>query len=280
MSALPQRNTLQDPPAVQAFDAIASHFDERFGTWLSVGAQRRGVRRELLRAFPAGSSLLELGGGTGEDGLFLAAQGRRVLVTDGSAAMVAQIERKARAAGLNGRVRAARVLLEELETFAALSQPFEGAFSNFAALNCLQDLAPVARGLASVLPEGARALLVFFGPCPPGEIVLQLAKGDAGAAFRRFRRRAVPARLAGSTFSVWYPSPLRIARMFVPYFRLERSRGIGVFVPPSAAEPAISRFPRVLAALEGLDRVVGARLAWLGDHVLLEFRRTAAPLPA
>ena len=40
---------------------------------MSVAAQRRSVRRELLGAFPPGARLLELGGGTGEDALFLAA---------------------------------------------------------------------------------------------------------------------------------------------------------------------------------------------------------------
>ncbi|HEV7586764.1 MAG TPA: hypothetical protein VGO40_01445, partial [Longimicrobium sp.] len=69
------------PPAAAAFDAVAPAFDERFGAWLSVAAQRRAVRRELLRAFPAGASVLELGGGTGEDAAWLADQGRRVLLT-------------------------------------------------------------------------------------------------------------------------------------------------------------------------------------------------------
>jgi hypothetical protein len=47
-----------------------------------------------------------------------------------------------------------------------------------------------------------------------------------------------------------------------------------VFVPPSGAEPAVSRFPRLLDALEALDRAFGRPLALLGDHVLLDFERT------
>ena len=31
-------------PAAEAFDAIAEAFDDRFGSWLSVAAQRRAVR--------------------------------------------------------------------------------------------------------------------------------------------------------------------------------------------------------------------------------------------
>jgi hypothetical protein len=52
---------------------------------------------------------------------------------------------------------------------------------------------------------------------------------------------------------------------------------VGVFVPPSSAEPAASRFPRLLGALERLDRLAGRPLALLGDHVLCDFERTAVP---
>ena len=76
-------------PAARAFDAVASHFDARFGAWQSVAAQRRAVRSELLQRFPAGGTILEVGGGTGEDGVFLAERGFHVLSTDPSPTMVA-----------------------------------------------------------------------------------------------------------------------------------------------------------------------------------------------
>ena len=75
-------------PAAQAFDAIAEKFDERFGTWLSVAAQRRAVRGALEKAYPPGVRVLEIGGGAGEDALWLAQRGRQVLLTDASPLMV------------------------------------------------------------------------------------------------------------------------------------------------------------------------------------------------
>jgi len=48
-----------------------------------------------------------------------------------------------------------------------------------------------------------------------------------------------------------------------------------VTVPPSAAEPWISHQPRLLGAMETIDRVLSRPLALLGDHVLYQFRRTA-----
>ena len=262
------------PSAVAAFDAIAPHFDERYGAWRSVAAQRAAVRRHLLAAFPPGSRVLELAAGTGEDAVFLGSNGRAVAATDGSPAMVTRARAKAEAAGLADRIDVKELLLEDIDTHLVAADRFDGAYSNFAGLNCVEDLGPVARGLARVLPVGAPALLVLFGPLPPGEVVVQLLRGDVRGAFRRLRRGRVHARLGGRSFDVWYHRPRAVRRAFAPWFRLEQVRGIGIFVPPSAAEPMISRVPRLLRVLEVMDRVTSAPLALLGDHVLYRFRRT------
>lgn len=272
------------PAAVRAFDAVAPEFDRRFGDWLSVAAQRRAVRRYMESVFPAGSHLLELGGGTGTDAVALARIGYRVLCTDGSPQMLAAAERNAAAAGCAPNVETRWLLLENLARFAAERHaaglpPLDGAYSNFAALNCVADVGAVARGLAALLPLGASALLVVFGPLPAGEVILQLLRGHRRTAFRRLSPGDVRARLGGRVFTVRYPRPRSLAERFAPYFRLARMRGIGIFVPPSAAEPAISRWPRLVGALERLDRVASGPLALLGDHVLLHFVRTAEPAP-
>jgi hypothetical protein len=69
-----------------------------------------------------------------------------------------------------------------------------------------------------------------------------------------------------------------LVRAFTPWFSLERRVGIGVTVPPSAAEPWISRQPRLLAAMESIDRRLKDPLAMLGDHLLYQFRRTSSQL--
>ena len=266
-------------PAAAAFDTIAADFDRRFGEWRSVAAQRRAVRAELLRAFAPGASVLEVGGGTGEDAGFLADHGRRVHLTDVSPAMV-----EVASAKLAGRATAEVCAAEALEALAARRDAagaphFDGAFSNFAALNCVPDLRPVARGLARLLRPGAPALLVVFGIVTPGEWVTEIAHGRPKSAFRRLRHGGVLARLGGRYFTVVYHRRREVVAAFAPWFELRAAKGIGVFVPPSAAEPWISRHPRFLAALEAMDRAVARPLAPLGDHVLYRLVRTAAPAP-
>jgi ubiquinone/menaquinone biosynthesis C-methylase UbiE len=268
-------------PAAQAFDAVAVDFDRRYGVWLSVQAQRRAVRRDLLRAFPRGARLLEIGGGTGEDALWLLQRGRDVLLTDASPAMVRMASAKL------GTLPTQRPRVVPAETLGALADEreaagepcFDGAFSNFAALNCVADHADVARSLARLVRTGGRAMLVVFGTMSPGEVAVQLVRRDPAAAVRRLSRGNVAARLAKRDFSVRYHRPGEIAQAMAPWFRVIARRGIGVFVPPSAAEPWISAHPRLLGVMEAFDRVASRPLALLGDHVLLEFERTLARRP-
>ncbi|MEX2283324.1 MAG: methyltransferase domain-containing protein [Gemmatimonadota bacterium] len=267
-------------PALLAFDAMAPAFDQRFSGWRSVAAQRRAVRRELLDAFPPGSRLLELGGGTGVDAIFMADQGREVLLTDGAPAMVARANQNIRAVGLSHRVSTQLLAIEQLPDFASqrAARPlFQGAYSNFAAFNCVSDYEAAGLALARLLEPGSPLVLVVFGTLCPMEMLVQLMRVDLRAAFRRLRSGPVAARLGGQHFTVHYPSSREFQSAFAPYFQLERIRGIGVCVPPSAAEPAISSWPRLLSALERLDRFASRPFARLGDHVLLRFTRTHAP---
>ena len=261
------------PPAAAAFDAVAERFDARYGGWKSVAAQRRAVRAALIEAFAPGARILEIGGGTGEDAEWLAGQKREVLLTDVSPAMIRLATGKLRGLGLPvPLVSAAEQLVASV---GGTTGPFDGAFSNFAALNCVTDLAAVGRGLAALVRPGGRVLLVVFGTCPCGEWLVELLRGRARLAFRRMSRGDVPARLGGNEFVVRYHRQRDLVRALAPHFRLLDRRGIGVFVPPSAAEPWISAHPRLLSVLERLDHRLGRVLAPFGDHVLYEFERTS-----
>ena len=257
------------PLAARAFDQVAGAFDDRFGGWASVAAQRRAVRDELLHAFARGSRVLEIGGGTGEDALWLAERGRSVLLTDASPRMVERARAKfAGRPGLRAQVAAAAKL-----DFGA--ERFDGAFSNFAGLNCVDDFDPVAQALAQLVRPGGMAILVVFGTLCPGEWVVEGVRRRPHAMVRRFARGPVPARLGGNAFTVRYFTTRELAAAMAPWFDFAGRRGIGVCVPPSAAEPWITRHPRLLAGLEALDRRLSRPLAALGDHVLHRFVRRA-----
>jgi SAM-dependent methyltransferase len=253
-------------PAGAAFDAIAERFDARFAEWRSVAAQRDAVRAELLAAFPQGARLLEIGGGTGEDAAWLLARGRSVLLTDASPAMAAVAARKL------GRATEA-LAAEQIGLLADRSECFDGAFSNFAALNCVPDLRPVGEALARLVRPGGQLVLVMFGCCCPGEWVTEAVRGRWENVFRRFARGDVPAALGGRAFTVRYHRGGDVAGALHPWFRPLGATAIGLLVPPSAAEPWISRHPELLRLMAGADRLLARHLWPLGDHVLYRFER-------
>ena len=262
--------------AAEAFDAIAEGFDERFGAWLSVAAQRRAVRSALLAEFPAGARLIEIGGGTGEDAAWLTRQNREVLVCDPAPTMIRVATSKLVAMGGPTPIVLGAEDLDSLadEREQRSDAPFDGAFSNFAALNCVTDLSSVARGLARLVRPGGSALLVLFGVCPPSEWIVEMARGNRREVFRRMKRGDVRARVSGREFVIRYHRSADVGRAFAPWFRLTERRGIGVFVPPSGAEPWISRHPRLLSVLDLLDAVAARPLAALGDHVMYRLERS------
>lgn len=257
------------PPAAAAFDAVAPTFDARFGEWQSVAAQRRVVRAALVRAFRPGARVLEIGGGTGVDAEWLIAQGRSVLMTDVSPAMVEVARARL------GQDAVEQAAAEHLDPLVDRGETFDGAYSNFAALNCVTDLAPFAQGLARLVRPGGEALLVVFGRLCVGEVVTEGARGRFANMFRRLSRGNVPARVGGHDFTVRYHGRAALAGAMQPWFDLADSQAVGLFVPPSAAEPWISRHPRLLGAFEAIDRVASRPLAMFGDHILYRFVRTA-----
>ena len=261
-------------PAAFAFDAAAESFDSRFGAWASVAAQRRAVRSVLLRVLPPNGRVLEIGGGTGEDASFLASRGFQLLLTDPSPAMVKIAARKLVPLGGAAEIAGAEEMEEFADRYLCTGRPLlDGAFSNFAPLNCVADLRPVAFGLSRLLKPEAPAALVLFGTCCPAEMLVEAFRGRPRQMLRRFQRGVVRAQLAKRDFEIVYHRRTEIESTFAPWFTLERLTGIGIAVPPSAAEPWISRHPRLLTACERADHVLAGPFAALADHVLYQFRR-------
>jgi ubiquinone/menaquinone biosynthesis C-methylase UbiE len=259
--------------AAAAFDRVASFYDESF-THTAVGrAQRKQVWSRLLAAFPPGSRILELNCGTGEDARFLRSHGRSVLSCDASAAMI-EVARR-RSCGLSN-VEYRQIANENLGVLSE-EKPFDGAFSNFSGLNCVKDLRPVAAHLAALVKPGARILLCFWSRVCLAEVLWYLLHGNARKALRRFAEES-SATLGGMRMPVYYPSVGKIRVSFAPWFRLRSRCAIGLFVPPSYLESWVTQHPKVLEALEQLDRTCSGwgGLRDLGDHVLLEFVRCNA----
>lgn len=264
---------LQPDPA--PFDAIAQRYDEIFTNSRIGQAQRASVWKELRKTFRGGDRILDLGCGTGVDACFLADCGVNIRALDCSAEMIGVAVNRVQAGGKQNWVQPQVLAVEEIATLRDCG-PFDGAFSNFGALNCVADLRSLAKNLGMLLRPGATALLCFLGPICLWEIGWYLAHGDPRKALRRWRRAGTTARFGdGPTVQVRYPTVRSVARTFSPEFRLQSCKGVGVIVPPSYVEDWLARFPFGLELARGADMLLGRcpGVRALADHVLLEFVR-------
>jgi len=252
-----------------AFDAHARGYDSQF-TNTTIGARmRHAVWQRCAARFPPGASLLEMNCGTGEDALWLAARGIRVLATDVSTAMLGMAEAKLQQSPGNRLVRFRQLAWENL---AALEEgPFDGVLSNFGGLNCVEDLRPAAQSLAAKLRPGAVAVLCIMGPVVPWEWAWFLAKTNPSAAFRRLR----PGGVQWSGITIRYPSIGQTRRAFSPEFRCLRVSALGALLTPPYSESWAARHAGLVAGLDRLERRFETLwpLPWLADHYLLELER-------
>lgn len=255
-----------------AFDELAGDYDTDFTHTALGSALRRVVWSRTDQVFARAQRVLDLGCGTGEDALRLAARGAAVLGIDAAASMVAAAREKARQAGCDARAQFRCLPIEQLNSGLS-GEAFDGVLSNFGALNCVSDLSQVAGDLAAKLVPGARLLWVIMGRYVPWEWGWYLLRADPARAVRRLR---------GSTgwrgMRIAYPSPRTVTRILRPYFSIDAVRPLGVALPPSYAAAWLGRHPRTLGLLSRAEALAQNLpvLARLADHYLIEATRRPA----
>jgi SAM-dependent methyltransferase len=275
MSRDKERCALNEPgSSADAFDHVGARYDTEFtNTELSRWFRQR-VWERLGVIFKPGERVLELGCGTGEDAVFLAKRGVSVLASDGSPAMLEATARKAEAEGVAERIETRRLDFTEAAGWDLPAGAFDGAYSNYGALNCIGDWTAVGAQLTQALKPGATVGLGVMGPLCPWEIVWHGVHGDFRTATRRLRQSTV-AHLDGSYFRVYYPTPGRLQREFGADFRRTLLWGLGVFLPPSDLYQPVGRRRRLARTLLALERLTALHYPFklLGDHYWLELER-------
>ena len=261
------------------FDAIAQTYDSTFTDSPIGRAQRSAVWQELEQVFHPGDHILEIGCGTGVDACFLAERGVSVLACDISPQMIQVAAGRVRDRKPYFNNASVDLYVSAAEELAHLhpGRMFDGVFSNFGTLNCVEDLREFARQLATLVRPSSEVVLCLMGPCCVWEIAWFLLHGQPDRALRRFRPDGSVAKIGDGRLQVQYPSIRALKRTFAPEFRLRTVKAVGLFVPPSYAASWIERHPRWLKFAAKVDclltRCPGVRR--LGDHVLLTLERTS-----
>jgi SAM-dependent methyltransferase len=235
------------------FDVVAEGYDQTF-TQTPLGIRQRervwAILENLIQPKPGNA--LELNAGTGEDALWLASKGWRVVATDASPALTLR--------------------LESLDTFK--EKGFDLIFSNFGGLNCLNpaELQQLGTAAWNKLNPGGKFIAVVMGRFCWWESLYFLIKGKFRQAFRRVSKEPVDAPLTPQTsIPTWYFAPNELIDLLhVVKHKNPICFPIGFWLPPSYLNPFFAKRPRLLSVLTSLERSAAPPWsAWAADHYLI-----------
>jgi len=257
-----------DSSEATAFDGIAQDYDAEFTATVLGQELRARVWKRLSAVFAGRERILELGCGTGEDAVWLARAGHRVVATDASPEMIRVARLKAIAAGCADRIEFHCVPMESLDWFRPEGR-LDGVFSNFGAVNCVADPARLSRALATRLEAGSPLVFVVMGRYVPWEWAWYLARGDSKRAFRRFKKEGAEWR----GLTIRYPVPRALTRSLAPGFITRRTTALGFALPPSYASAWVQEQPAIFGGLKAIESATCRFTAGLADHYILEASR-------
>jgi len=265
---------INEQQAESAFSTQSVIFDELYSGNTIINYKRERVRDHVLRLLAPGSSILELNSGTGEDALFFAKQGHIVHATDISEGMQYELKRKVALDGLEQRISTEICSYTQLYKLKNAG-PYDHIFSNFAGLNCTDELDKVLASFNDLLKPGGTVTLVILPKFCLWE-TLMIFKGKFRTAFRRFfSSNGAKAHIEGVYFKCWYYNPSFIIKNLKDKFRVIGLEGLCTIVPPSYIEGFAEKHPKAYKFLKIKEDRLKATWPWkyIGDYYIISLKK-------
>jgi len=265
---------INEQQAESAFSTQSVIFDEIYSANTIINYKRERARSHVLSLLKPASSILELNSGTGEDALFFARQGHRVHATDISTGMQEQLKKKVASHGKGTLVST------EICSYTQLSHlknqgPYDHIFSNFAGLNCTDELDKVLASFNGLLKPGGAVTLVILPKFCIWE-TLMLFKGKFRTSFRRFfAGKGAKAHIEGVYFKCWYYNPSFVINHLKDNFDVIGLEGLCTIVPPSYIEGFAEKYPKAYKFLKNKEDKLKTSWPWkyIGDYYIISLRK-------
>ncbi|MEO6490966.1 MAG: class I SAM-dependent methyltransferase [Ferruginibacter sp.] len=264
---------INEEHAASAFNKQSEIFDEEYASNTIIHYKRTRVRQHVLKYLMPGSNILELNAGTGDDAIYFASMGNFVHATDISTGMQEKLRQKVREHNLTDRVSNEACSYTALDCLQKKG-PYELIFSNFAGLNCTNELEKVFNSFEKLLKPGGLVTLVILPKFCLWEFLL-LFKGKFRTATRRvFSLQGRDAQIDGSAFTCWYHSPKTVQRILKNFTLLELE-GLCTIVPPSYIENFAEMHPKTFSFLRQKEDQYKNKWPWkyVGDYYIITFRK-------
>ena len=260
--------------AAAAFSKQAPVFDTIYNTDTITQYKRVRVRDHIKQFLPPQSHILELNAGTGDDAVYFALQGHAVHATDISKGMQEMLVKKIKQQQLEKKVTYELCSFTELENLQRQG-PYDHIFSNFAGLNCTNDLEKVLSSFFFLLKPGGFVTLVILPKFCLWEFLL-LFKGKFKTAFRRFTGgKGAKAHIEGEYFKCWYYNPSFIKNYLKDSFDVVSIEGLCSLVPPSYLKNFAEKHPKLYRYLKKREDKWKSNWPWksIGDYYIITLKK-------
>jgi ubiquinone/menaquinone biosynthesis C-methylase UbiE len=266
----------QELDAAAAFNKQSSVFDELYANNSIIQYKRKRIREHVSNLIRPESYILELNAGTGEDALYFAKFGHTIHATDVSEGMLGILDSKVKKNQLQRKISSELCSYTELDALENKG-PYDLIFSNFAGLNCTDELDKVLESFESLLKPGGMVTLVMLPKFCLWETLL-LFRGKFKTALRRFfSKQGRRSHIEGKYFKCWYYNPQQIVRSLQKSFSVVKIEALCVVVPPSYIEKFAEKYPKVYQFLVKKENVLKEKWPWkyMGDYYIISLRKNS-----
>ncbi len=254
------------------FDSAAQNYDNIF-TDTEIGKLQRTRVWNYLNSILSNNSIniLELNCGTGEDAIWFANKGHKVIATDISEKMIQIARVKVEHFNLSDKITVEQLDINEINK-ASFANRFDLVFSNFGGLNCLTEpeLIILSEKLKHLLNPAAKFVAVVMPNFCMTESLYFLSKFKFKEVFRRKKMQTVN---VGNAFvNTYYYNPKSFYGYFKNEFTLHGTLSIGLTIPPSYLNSFFAKKTNTLKFLNATENLFGNNIfsASISDHYLID----------
>lgn len=266
-------NKMNEQAAALAFTKQSTVFDTIYSNNTIIQYKRQRVWEHIEKYLQHESFILELNAGTGEDAIHFAENGHRVHATDISLGMLYELKSKVKSQN-------AENITSEICSFTELEQlnnkgPYDHIFSNFAGLNCTNELEKVLDSFSFLLKPKGFVTLVLLPKFCLWEFLL-LFKGRFKTTFRRFSgKKGAKAHIEGEYFRCWYYNPSFIKKHLKNSFDVVSLEGLCTVVAPSYIENFAEKYSKTFNFLKTKEDKWKRKWPWrvVGDYYIITLQR-------
>jgi ubiquinone/menaquinone biosynthesis C-methylase UbiE len=260
--------------AAVAFSTQSAVFDQLYAQDAIINYKRFRVRAHIEKYLPPRSNMLELNSGTGEDAIYFAKKGHTVHATDIAIGMQEKLIEKRNANNLANKITT------ELCSFTQLAGlknrgPYDYIYSNFAGLNCTNQLDTVLLSLAPLVKPGGYISLVILPKFCLWETLLIFRGAYTTATRRFFSKNGRVANVEGAQFKCWYYNASFVQKTLKNHFTPIAHEGLCTLVPPSYISSFAEKHPGTFAVLTKLENKLKSKWPWrnVGDYYIITLRK-------